>query len=103
VFVGLGCGDKNSPKNFEFEHHDAPTVFFHIPVIGIFSRIGNEFDLARLVMYEHAITGGGASLTPFGAELLERYNRILNRAATNAVDDLAALARRASPDAGPKV
>jgi molybdate transport system regulatory protein len=38
--------------------------------------------------------GGGASLTPFGAELLERYNRILDRAATNAVDDLAALARR---------
>ena len=47
--------------------------------------------------------GGGASLTPFGAELLERYHRILDRAATNAVDDLAALARRACPDAGPKV
>ena len=25
--------------------------------------------------------GGGASLTPFGAEVLERYNRILDRAA----------------------
>ena len=47
--------------------------------------------------------GGGASLTPFGAEVLERYNRILDRAATNAVDDLAALARRARPEAGPKV
>src|SRR6516164_5174278 len=47
--------------------------------------------------------GGGASLTPFGVEVLERYNRILDRAATNAVDDLAALARRARPDAGPKV
>jgi len=47
--------------------------------------------------------GGGASLTPFGIEVLERYNRILDRAATNAVDDLAALARRARPDAGPKV
>jgi molybdate transport repressor ModE-like protein len=34
--------------------------------------------------------GGGANLTPFGAEVLERYNRILDRAATNAVDDLAA-------------
>jgi molybdate transport system regulatory protein len=42
--------------------------------------------------------GGGASLTPFGAELLERYNRILDRAASNAADDLAALARRASPE-----
>jgi hypothetical protein len=35
--------------------------------------------------------------------VLERYNRILDRAATNAVDDLAALARRARRDAGPKV
>lgn len=47
--------------------------------------------------------GGGARLTPFGAEVLERYNRIRDRAATNADDDLAALARRARPDAGPKV
>jgi molybdate transport system regulatory protein len=47
--------------------------------------------------------GGGAILTAFGGEVLERYNRILDRAATNAVDDLAALARRAHPDAGSKV
>jgi molybdate transport system regulatory protein len=47
--------------------------------------------------------GGGANLTPFGTEVLERYNRILDGAATSAVDDLAALARRARPDAGPKV
>jgi hypothetical protein len=37
--------------------------------------------------------GGVASSTPIGAEVLERYNGILDRAATNAVDDLAALAR----------
>jgi molybdate transport system regulatory protein len=47
--------------------------------------------------------GGGASLTPFGTEVLERYNRIVDRAVTNAIDDLAALARRARADAGPKV
>jgi molybdate transport system regulatory protein len=47
--------------------------------------------------------GGGAILTEFGAEVLERYNRILDRAATNAADDLVALARRARPEAGPKV
>ena len=41
--------------------------------------------------------GGGASLTPFGAEVLEHYNRILDQAATNAVGDLAALAGRARP------
>src|SRR5580692_1800016 len=32
--------------------------------------------------------GGGAVLTPFGAEVLERYNRILDRAASLAADDL---------------
>jgi molybdate transport system regulatory protein len=47
--------------------------------------------------------GGGASLTTFGAEVLERYNRILDRAATHALDDLAALARRARPDTAPKI
>jgi molybdate transport system regulatory protein len=47
--------------------------------------------------------GGGAILTPFGTELLERYNRIVDRAVTNAIDDLAALAPRARSDAGPKV
>ena len=49
------------------------------------------------------IGGGGASLTPFGAEVLERYRRISERAAATAADDVTALARRARPDAGPKV
>jgi molybdate transport system regulatory protein len=47
--------------------------------------------------------GGGATLTAFGAEVLERYNRILDHAVTTAADDLTALARRARPEAGPKV
>lgn len=47
--------------------------------------------------------GGGATLTPFGAKVLERYRRIHDRAAAVAADDLAALARRARPDAGPKI
>jgi len=47
--------------------------------------------------------GGGATLTAFGAEVLERYNRILDHAATTVADDLTALARRARPEAGPKV
>ena len=38
--------------------------------------------------------GGGATLTPFGAELLERYHRILDQAATMAADDLTALAKK---------
>ena len=63
--------------------------------------IREEGDAARST--PSAFGGGGASLTPFGAEVLERYNRILDRAATNAVDDLAALALSARLDAGPKV
>src|SRR5258708_7083832 len=47
--------------------------------------------------------GGGATLTPFGAEVLERYRRIYDRAATIAADDMAALGRRARPEAGPKI
>jgi molybdate transport system regulatory protein len=47
--------------------------------------------------------GGGATLTAFGAEVLERYNRILDHAAATAADDLTALARRARPETGPKV
>jgi molybdate transport system regulatory protein len=47
--------------------------------------------------------GGGATLTPFGAEVLERYRRIYERAAATAIDDIAALAQRARPDAGPKI
>jgi molybdate transport system regulatory protein len=47
--------------------------------------------------------GGGATLTPFGAEVLERYNRIVDRTATKAIDDLAALALRARPDSSPEV
>jgi len=47
--------------------------------------------------------GGGATLTPFGAEVLERYQRLAKRAAEMAAEDIAALARRARPEAGPKV
>jgi molybdate transport system regulatory protein len=47
--------------------------------------------------------GGGAILTPFGAEVLERYRRVHDQANRNATDDLAALARHARPEAGPKV
>jgi molybdate transport system regulatory protein len=47
--------------------------------------------------------GGGAILTVFGAEVLERYNRIHARATADAADDMAALKRHARPEAGPKV
>ena len=47
--------------------------------------------------------GGGAVLTPFGADLLERYQRMLAAAEAAATEDLAVLARAALPDAGPKI
>lgn len=47
--------------------------------------------------------GGGATLTEFGAEVLERYRRVEKQAATIAAKDIAALKRRARRDAGPKV
>ena len=47
--------------------------------------------------------GGGAVLTAFGTEVLERYNRIHARATADAADDMAALKRHARPEAGPKV
>lgn len=47
--------------------------------------------------------GGGAALTSFGTEVLERYRRICEQAAEMAADDLAALARHARPEVGPKI
>ena len=47
--------------------------------------------------------GGGAVLTPFGADVLARYQRMLAAAEGAAADDLAVLARAALPDAGRKV
>ena len=47
--------------------------------------------------------GGGATLTEFGAEVLERYRRVQEQSEALAADDMAALKRRAKPDAGPKV
>ena len=47
--------------------------------------------------------GGGATLTPFGADVLDRYRRMLAAAEAAAADDLVVLGRAALPDAGPKV
>ncbi len=47
--------------------------------------------------------GGGARLTPFGADVLDRYRRMLAAAEAASTEDLAALARAALPDAGPKI
>lgn len=47
--------------------------------------------------------GGGAQLTPFGVELLERYRRLEQGAAALAMEDMAALAERAQPEPVAKI
>jgi molybdate transport system regulatory protein len=47
--------------------------------------------------------GGGAVLTSFGADLLERYRRLHALAAAGAVDDLSVIESAALPEAGPKI
>ena len=47
--------------------------------------------------------GGGAILTEFGAEVLERYRRIQEQSEALAVEDMRALKRRAKPEAGSKI
>jgi molybdate transport system regulatory protein len=41
--------------------------------------------------------GGGATLTPFGAEVLARYEQIAKQAADMASDDIIALSRASEP------
>ena len=48
-------------------------------------------------------SGGGASLTAFGVELLQRYRRIEQGLPRLAADELQALDGRARPQAGSKV
>ena len=47
--------------------------------------------------------GGGARLTEFGRDLLDRYRRMEARVRAEAADDLAALEAAARPNSGPKV
>jgi molybdate transport system regulatory protein len=47
--------------------------------------------------------GGGAGLTAFGAEVLERYRRLQTLADAHSAEDLTALARRARPEPTPKI
>jgi molybdate transport system regulatory protein len=49
------------------------------------------------------VHGGGARLTPFGADVLIRYRHMLAAAEIAASEDLAALGRAALTDSGPKV
>ena len=69
----------------------------------LLDSINRAFDQPLINAAPGGARGGGASLTEFGAEVLERYRRIHDSAAATASDDLAALMRRSRPDSGSKV
>jgi molybdate transport system regulatory protein len=69
----------------------------------LLDSINQAFTEAVVTAAPGGSGGGGATLTPFGAEVLERYRRIHDRASKIAADDVTALGRRARPDAGPKI
>lgn len=68
----------------------------------LLDSMNRAFEEPVIVAAPGGAKGGGAALTEFGAEVLERYRRIHDRAAATATDDLAALGRRSRPDAAPK-
>jgi molybdate transport system regulatory protein len=68
----------------------------------LLDSMNQAFSEPVIVAAPGGAKGGGASLTDFGAEVLERYRRIHDRAAATAIDDLVALGRRSRPNAGPR-
>lgn len=69
----------------------------------LLDSMNQAFDTPVAIAAPGGARGGGARLTPFGAELLERFRRLDSAAAALARDDLAALALHALPESGPKV
>ena len=68
----------------------------------LLDSMNQAFSAPVIVAAPGGAKGGGAALTGFGVEVLERYRRIHDRAAAMAADDLAALVRRTRPESGPK-
>jgi molybdate transport system regulatory protein len=69
----------------------------------LLDSMNEAFDTPVVIAAPGGTRGGGARLTPFGAELLARYRRLEAAAAALAAEDLAAIAARALPESGPKV
>lgn len=69
----------------------------------LLDSINQAFETPALVAATGGQRGGGAQLTEFGQDLLERYRRLEARAQAAAADDLAALESTARPTSGPKV
>jgi molybdate transport system regulatory protein len=69
----------------------------------LLDSINQAFEAPAVTAVTGGHRGGGAELTDFGRELLERYRRMEAEARTAFADDLEALGRVARPTAGPKV
>jgi molybdate transport system regulatory protein len=69
----------------------------------LLDSINQAFEAPAVVAATGGQHGGGARLTDFGRELLERYRRMEARAAADFAEDLMALEGVARPTAGPKV
>jgi molybdate transport system regulatory protein len=69
----------------------------------LLESINQAFDEAAVVAAPGGARGGGAQLTPFAMELLERFRRIEQQAADLAAEDIASLAARARPEMGKKI
>jgi molybdate transport system regulatory protein len=69
----------------------------------LIESLNRAFDEPLVSRTTGGTGGGGATLTPFGADVLERYRRLEQTAAKLGGADLKVLERHALPEAGPKV
>lgn len=65
--------------------------------------INRAFDIPVVERVTGGAAGGGAVLTPFGADLLARYQKLDAAATRMAATDLRAIEKHALPDPGDKV
>ena len=69
----------------------------------LIDSLNQAFDRPVVERATGGTGGGGAKLTPFGADLLARYRQLEAAATKLGARDLKALERHALPDAGTKV
>ena len=69
----------------------------------LLDSINGAFEQPAVAAATGGHRGGGARLTGFGRDLLERYRRMEARTQADLADDLAALEAAARPISGPKV
>ncbi len=69
----------------------------------LIDSLNRAFDTAMVTPSTGGSGGGGATLTPFGADVLARYRRLEAAATKVGAADLKVLEQHALPDSGPKV